>query len=153
MLTVVQYVLSSYAASTISDVPHFVAAKACANVLWYWLRVHAGAVRLQGDYVGDNSMSGLNFRADHTWSSARIPWNAWSITGCVLAMQFLDSYKSVTLESMASAFDVSSAFLDSELVDFICAGRLHAKIDKVAGVIETNRWVHTTISFLHWVLL
>ncbi|GLC35455.1 hypothetical protein PLESTB_000205300 [Pleodorina starrii] len=53
--------------------------------------------------------------------------------------QFLESYKSVTLESMATAFDVSSAFLDSELVDFICAGRLHAKIDKVAGVIETNR--------------
>ncbi|KAG2497130.1 hypothetical protein HYH03_004721 [Edaphochlamys debaryana] len=53
--------------------------------------------------------------------------------------QFLESYKSVTLDSMASAFDVSSAFLDGELVDFICAGRLHAKIDQVAGVIETNR--------------
>ncbi|EFJ50115.1 26S proteasome regulatory complex [Volvox carteri f. nagariensis] len=53
--------------------------------------------------------------------------------------QFLESYKSVTLESMASAFDVSSSFLDAELVDFICSGRLHAKIDKVAGVIETNR--------------
>ena len=53
--------------------------------------------------------------------------------------QFLESYKSVTLESMASAFDVSAGYLDSELVDFICAGRLHAKIDKVAGVIETNR--------------
>ncbi len=54
--------------------------------------------------------------------------------------QFLESYKSVTLESMATAFDVSSSFLDGELVDFIVAGRLHARIDKVAGVIETNRW-------------
>ena len=40
---------------------------------------------------------------------------------------------------MATAFDVSPAFLDGELVDFIVAGRLHAKIDKVSGVIETNR--------------
>ncbi|KAG2452331.1 hypothetical protein HYH02_003355 [Chlamydomonas schloesseri] len=57
----------------------------------------------------------------------------------VFYTQFLESYKSVTLESMATAFDVSPAFLDGELVDFIVAGRLHAKIDKVAGVIETNR--------------
>ncbi|KAG2443588.1 hypothetical protein HXX76_001939 [Chlamydomonas incerta] len=55
------------------------------------------------------------------------------------ALQFLESYKSVTLESMATAFDVSPAFLDGELVDFIVARRLHAKIDKVSGVIETNR--------------
>jgi hypothetical protein len=69
--------------------------------------------------------------------------------GCAcVRLQFLESYKSVTLESMASAFDVSSAFLDSELVDFICAGRLHAKIDKVAGVIETNRWVGGWISLV-----
>ncbi|KAK9906744.1 hypothetical protein WJX75_007249 [Coccomyxa subellipsoidea] len=53
--------------------------------------------------------------------------------------QFLDSYKSVTLESMASAFGVSVDFIDYELVDFIVAGRLPAKIDRVAGVIETKR--------------
>lgn len=46
-------------------------------------------------------------------------------------MQFLDSYKSVTLESMASAFGVSVDFIDYELVDFIVAGRLPAKIDRV----------------------
>ena len=46
-------------------------------------------------------------------------------------LQFLESYKSVTLSSMATAFGVSVDFIDQELVDFIVAGRLPAKIDKV----------------------
>ncbi|GBF97604.1 26S proteasome non-ATPase regulatory subunit 6 [Raphidocelis subcapitata] len=53
--------------------------------------------------------------------------------------QFLESYKSVTLASMAAAFDVSTKFLDQELADFIVAGRLGAKIDGVAGVAEGRR--------------
>eukprot|EP00878_Enallax_costatus_P019958 GHUV01021074.1.p1 GENE.GHUV01021074.1~~GHUV01021074.1.p1 ORF type:complete len:357 (+),score=103.98 GHUV01021074.1:261-1331(+) len=53
--------------------------------------------------------------------------------------QFLESYKSVTMESMANAFDVGLPFLDSEIADFICAGRISAKIDKVAGIVETKR--------------
>lgn len=53
--------------------------------------------------------------------------------------QFLDSYKSVTLESMAGSFGVSSDFLDIQLSRFIAAGRLTAKIDKFGGVVETNR--------------
>ncbi|DBA66487.1 hypothetical protein WJX79_005321 [Trebouxia sp. C0005] len=53
--------------------------------------------------------------------------------------QFLDSYKSVTLESMAQSFGVSVDFIDQELADFIVSNRLTAKIDKVAGVVETNR--------------
>lgn len=53
--------------------------------------------------------------------------------------QFLESYKSVTLDSMATAFDVGLPFLDSEISDFICAGRISAKIDKVGGIIETKR--------------
>eukprot|EP00877_Chromochloris_zofingiensis_P004594 jgi/Chrzof1/14135/Cz08g26110.t1 len=53
--------------------------------------------------------------------------------------QFLESYKSVTMESMATAFDVGPAFLDQEISDFIVAGRLGAKIDKVSGIIETKR--------------
>jgi len=57
-------------------------------------------------------------------------------------MQFLESYKSVTIDSMAAAFDVSPSFLDHEVADFIVAGRLNAKIDKVAGIIETNRPDH-----------
>jgi 26S proteasome regulatory subunit N7 len=53
--------------------------------------------------------------------------------------QFLEAYRSVTIASMAHAFGVSVEFLDTELARFIAAGRLNAKIDKVAGVIETNR--------------
>lgn len=53
--------------------------------------------------------------------------------------QFLDSYKSVTLESMARTFGVSVEFLDVQLSRFIAAGRLTAKIDKFGGVVETNR--------------
>ena len=40
---------------------------------------------------------------------------------------------------MAAAFGVSPDFMDSELADFIVAGRLPAKIDKVAGVVVTSR--------------
>ena len=40
---------------------------------------------------------------------------------------------------MASAFGVSVEFLDSEIADFIVAGRLTAKIDRISGIIETNR--------------
>jgi 26S proteasome regulatory subunit N7 len=71
-----------------------------------------------------------------------------TITTCAIpliklpdAMQFLDSYKSVTLESMAQSFGVSVDFIDQELADFIVSNRLTAKIDKVAGVVETNRLV------------
>jgi 26S proteasome regulatory subunit N7 len=53
--------------------------------------------------------------------------------------QFLESYKSVTLEAMAAAFGVSAPFMDGELAEFIAAGRLPAKIDRVAGVVETTR--------------
>ena len=55
-------------------------------------------------------------------------------------MQFLESYKSVTLQSMADAFGISVDFMDEEVADFIVDGRLPAKIDKVAGVIETKRY-------------
>lgn len=53
--------------------------------------------------------------------------------------QFLESYKSVTMEAMAKAFGVSTDFLDRELSLFIASGRLSCKIDKVAGILETNR--------------
>ncbi|KAK6920580.1 Proteasome component (PCI) domain [Dillenia turbinata] len=57
----------------------------------------------------------------------------------VVYSQFLESYKSVTMEAMAKAFGVSIEFIDLELSRFIAAGKLHCKIDKVAGVLETNR--------------
>ncbi|XP_039120922.1 26S proteasome non-ATPase regulatory subunit 6 [Dioscorea cayenensis subsp. rotundata] len=57
----------------------------------------------------------------------------------VIYSQFLESYKSVTMEAMATAFGVTVDFIDLELSRFIAAGKLHCKIDKVAGVLETNR--------------
>ena len=53
--------------------------------------------------------------------------------------QFLESYKSVTLENMAKSFAISVPFLDKELSTFISSGRINCKIDKVAGIIESNR--------------
>ncbi|XP_002736795.1 26S proteasome non-ATPase regulatory subunit 6-like [Saccoglossus kowalevskii] len=53
--------------------------------------------------------------------------------------QLLESYRSLTLQYMADAFGVSIEFIDQELSRFIAAGRLHCKIDKVGGIVETNR--------------
>lgn len=53
--------------------------------------------------------------------------------------QFLESYKSVTIDAMAASFGVSPEFIDKELSLFIANGRLNCKIDKVAGILETNR--------------
>jgi len=53
--------------------------------------------------------------------------------------QFLESYRSVQLSSMATSFGVSISFLDRELSRFISSGRLNCKIDKVTGIVETNR--------------
>ena len=53
--------------------------------------------------------------------------------------QFLESYRSVRLASMAESFGVSVDFMDRELSRFIASGRLCAKIDKVGGVVETSR--------------
>lgn len=53
--------------------------------------------------------------------------------------QYLESFKSVTIDNMARAFGVSTEFLDSELSNFIYNGKLNCKIDKVSGVIDSNR--------------
>ena len=53
--------------------------------------------------------------------------------------QLLESYRSLTLESLSGAFGVSVDFVDNELSRFIVSGRLHCSIDKVNGVVETNR--------------
>ena len=53
--------------------------------------------------------------------------------------QFLDAYKSVLLANMAAVFGVGVEFLDKELARFIASGRLNAKVDKVGGMVETNR--------------
>lgn len=53
--------------------------------------------------------------------------------------QMLESYRSVQLASMAHQFGVSPEFMDRELSRFIALGRLHCSIDKVGGIVETNR--------------
>ena len=40
---------------------------------------------------------------------------------------------------MADAFGISLEFMDGEVAEFIVDGRIPAKIDRVAGVIETKR--------------
>jgi len=52
--------------------------------------------------------------------------------------QFLASYRSVTLDAMASEFGVSPSFMDAELSSFISSGKISCKIDKVGGVVESN---------------
>ncbi|GMP42440.1 hypothetical protein CsSME_00012189 [Camellia sinensis var. sinensis] len=56
---------------------------------------------------------------------------------------------SVTIKAMAKAFGVTVEFIDLLLlifivnhwclIEFLISGKLHYKIDKVAGVLETNR--------------
>ncbi|QIX01428.1 hypothetical protein AMS68_006945 [Peltaster fructicola] len=53
--------------------------------------------------------------------------------------QLLQSYKVVGLESMARSFGVSVAWLDKDLASFIAAGRLGGVIDRVKGVVVTER--------------
>jgi len=53
--------------------------------------------------------------------------------------QFLESYRSVKLLSMAQEFGVSDTFLDKELSSYIAANKLNCKIDKVHGIVHINR--------------
>ncbi|EDV94648.1 26S proteasome non-ATPase regulatory subunit 6 [Drosophila grimshawi] len=53
--------------------------------------------------------------------------------------QLLESYRSLTLQYMAESFGVTVDYIDQELSRFIAAGRLHAKVDRVGGIVETNR--------------
>ncbi|KAF2744771.1 PCI-domain-containing protein [Sporormia fimetaria CBS 119925] len=53
--------------------------------------------------------------------------------------QLLQSYRVVGLESMASDFGVTVDFLDKDLAKFIAADRIPCTIDRVKGIIETNR--------------
>ncbi|CAL8087200.1 unnamed protein product [Calicophoron daubneyi] len=53
--------------------------------------------------------------------------------------QHLDSYSSLSLDSMATSFGVTPEFLDAELSRFIASGRLACKMDEVSGILETTR--------------
>lgn len=53
--------------------------------------------------------------------------------------QLLQSYRSLTLVSMAEAFGVTVDYIDRELSRFIANKQLHCSIDKVKGIVETTR--------------
>lgn len=53
--------------------------------------------------------------------------------------QLLDSYKTLSLQSMANSFGVSVDFLDEDLSKFIPNKKLNCVIDRVNGIVETNR--------------
>ncbi|KAI5476138.1 26S proteasome regulatory subunit N7 [Pseudohyphozyma bogoriensis] len=53
--------------------------------------------------------------------------------------QLLESYRSVTMKNLCDAFGVGEEFMDADLSRFIAAGRLNCSIDRVNGVVETNR--------------
>mmetsp|Transcript_58563 Transcript_58563/g.67644 ORF Transcript_58563/g.67644 Transcript_58563/m.67644 type:complete len:328 (+) Transcript_58563:52-1035(+) len=57
----------------------------------------------------------------------------------VIYSQFLESYKTVTLKNMADAFGVSVEFIDKELSEFIATRRLSCKIDKISGIVESDK--------------
>ncbi|KAI5970911.1 RPN7 [Candida margitis] len=58
---------------------------------------------------------------------------------CKAYGQLLESYKSLSLKSMAANFNISEDFLDQDLCRFIPNKKLNCVIDKVNGIIETNR--------------
>lgn len=58
---------------------------------------------------------------------------------CKAYNQLLESYKSLSLKSMATNFNISEEFLDQDLCKFIPNKKLNCTIDKVNGIIETNR--------------
>lgn len=53
--------------------------------------------------------------------------------------QYLESYHTVELSSMAATFGITVPFLDSEISELVACGRLSCKVDKVKGVVCSNR--------------
>jgi len=53
--------------------------------------------------------------------------------------QYFVVYKTSTLSQLASAFGVSLDFVDKDIADFIYNGKLQGKINKVEGVVSSQR--------------
>ena len=53
--------------------------------------------------------------------------------------QLLRSYKTISLPTVANAFEVTEEFIDEDLSKLIVAGRIPCTIDKVSNVIESKR--------------
>lgn len=58
---------------------------------------------------------------------------------CRAYSQLLESYRSLSLKSMASSFGVSVDFMDEDLCRFIPNKKLNCVIDRVEGIVQTNR--------------
>lgn len=56
----------------------------------------------------------------------------------IIFRQYLEAFKTVTLDNMAEAFRFSKEFLDKELSELISSGLLNCKIDKISGIIEST---------------
>ena len=52
---------------------------------------------------------------------------------------FMYTFARVLSAYMAEAFNVTEDYMDRELSRLIADGRLHCKIDKVRGIVMTNR--------------
>lgn len=63
--------------------------------------------------------------------------------------QYLLSYQSCTLKSMAEAFGVSIPFLDKELARFIASNRIVAKIDMVDKIVKSCRADNKNTEYVH----
>ena len=63
----------------------------------------------------------------------------WREVRVLAYQQFLESYMSVSLESMALTFGVRPDYLDTDLASFISIGRLSCSIDKVNGIVSSTR--------------
>lgn len=61
--------------------------------------------------------------------------------------QLLESYRSLSLKSMAISFGVSTEFLDDDLCKFILNKKVNCVIDRVNGIIETNRADNKNIQY------
>eukprot|EP00923_Selenidium_pygospionis_P046046 GHVN01079465.1.p3 GENE.GHVN01079465.1~~GHVN01079465.1.p3 ORF type:complete len:173 (-),score=15.39 GHVN01079465.1:2073-2561(-) len=65
--------------------------------------------------------------------------------------QFLAPFKTVKISTMAETFGMSTDFVETEVAGFIASGKLNRKIDRLAGVIESdiqderNELYHQTI--------
>ncbi|EPY51090.1 19S proteasome regulatory subunit Rpn7 [Schizosaccharomyces cryophilus OY26] len=53
--------------------------------------------------------------------------------------QLLESYRALSIDSMAAAFGVSVEYIDRDVASFIPDNKLNCVIDRVHGVVETNR--------------
>ncbi|PGH14245.1 hypothetical protein AJ80_05985 [Polytolypa hystricis UAMH7299] len=82
--------------------------------------------------VEDNFLSQDRYLYEH---------RAWFVREMRLRgyQQLLQSYRVVGLQSMANDFGVTVDYLDRDLAKFIAGDRIACTIDRVNGIIETNR--------------